>query len=95
MIIMGACLTGLVRIPFLSREWRPQMARAINSPFNAVLLGAAVTTGWTPCVGPILASVLTYAGMGTTLEKGVYLLTAYAAGFAVPFLLFAVCATAI
>jgi cytochrome c-type biogenesis protein len=54
-----------------------------------MLLGMAITTGWTPCIGPILASVLAYAGIGNTLAQGLYLLFAYAMGFAVPFLTFA------
>ena len=89
MVFMGLMLAGIISLSPLSRDWRPRMEGNIKSPFNAVLLGMAITAGWTPCVGPILASVLTYAGIGSTMEKGVLLLLSYAAGFAVPFLLFA------
>jgi cytochrome c-type biogenesis protein len=88
MVFMGLSLAGLIRIPTLERDWRPLQKGYGKSPLGAVLLGAAITVGWTPCIGPILASVLTYAGIGATLEQGLYLLLAYAMGFAVPFLAF-------
>lgn len=89
MVFMGLCLAGVVRLPTLERDWRPMQKRYSQGPLGAMLLGAAITAGWTPCIGPILASVLTYAGIGSTLAQGLYLLFAYAVGFAVPFLLFA------
>ena len=88
MVFMGLVLAGFIQLPALARDWRPLQAGAVTGPFGAMLLGMAMTAGWTPCIGPILASVLTYAGIGNTLERGVYLLLFYAAGFAVPFLLF-------
>jgi len=89
MVFMGFCLAGFIRIPTLQRDWRPLKKGYIDGPFGAMLLGMAITAGWTPCIGPILASVLTYAGIGNTLELGISLLFAYAMGFAVPFFLFA------
>lgn len=89
-IFMGSHLAGFVRLPAMHREWRPLGAGKLHGPAGALLLGIAVTTGWTPCIGPILSAVLTYAGMGGTISTGIYLLLAYAAGFALPFLVFAV-----
>lgn len=89
MVLMGFSLAGLVRIPMLQRDWRPQKKGRIEGPFSAMLLGAAITAGWTPCIGPILASVLAYASISGTLGQGMVLLLAYAAGFALPFIAFA------
>jgi cytochrome c-type biogenesis protein len=90
MAVMGLHLTGLIKIPALSRDWRAMPGGTAGGPLRAILLGMAVTAGWTPCTGPILASVLAYAGIGSTLSRGVLLLLAYSAGFAVPFILFAI-----
>jgi cytochrome c-type biogenesis protein len=88
MVVMGLCLAGVIRIPTLQRDWRPLPKGPVKGPLGAMLLGMAITAGWTPCIGPILASLLTYAGIDNTLEQGLFLLVAYSAGFAVPFLLF-------
>ena len=50
-------------------------------------MGAAFASGWTPCIGPILGSILLYAGSGGTAAQGALLLTAYSLGLGVPFLL--------
>ena len=55
--------------------------------FKAPLLGAAFAFGWTPCVGPILAAILTYAATMDTVGKGAFLLAVYSAGLGIPFLL--------
>lgn len=91
MVVMGLQLTGLIKLTGMSRDWRAMPGGTVGGPFSAMLLGMAVTAGWTPCTGPILASVLAYAGIGSTLDRGVFLLLAYSAGFAVPFLVFAIC----
>jgi cytochrome c-type biogenesis protein len=91
MVLMGAKLAGIIKLSTLGREWRPLRVGAAGGAFSSMVLGMAVTAGWTPCTGPILASVLTYASIGSTLDKGVYLLLSYSVGFAVPFLLFAFC----
>jgi cytochrome c-type biogenesis protein len=56
-------------------------------PFKAPLLGAAFAFGWTPCIGPVLAAILTYAATVDTVGKGVGLLIVYSAGLGIPFLL--------
>jgi cytochrome c-type biogenesis protein len=88
--LMGLQLAGLLRLPALDRERRLSPGGRLTGPAGAFVLGMALTAGWTPCVGPILAAILAYAGIGGTLTRGVLLLSAYAAGFALPFLLFTV-----
>ena len=88
-ILMGAQLLGLLRLPGLERNWHWSPSGALRGPLGAFLLGLAFTAGWTPCIGPILAAILTYAGMDGEVSHGLYLLLAYSAGFALPFLVFA------
>lgn len=87
-ILMGIQLTGLVRLPALARELRLSPGDRLGGPTGSFLLGVALTAGWTPCVGPILASILAFASLEAAPGRGVFLLLAYALGFAVPFVLF-------
>lgn len=89
-IIMGLVLSGLIRLTPLEKEYRPFLSRAFKGPFGAFLLGISFTVGWTPCTGPILATILLYAGGTATVETGSLLLFIYAMGFSVPFFLLAV-----
>jgi cytochrome c-type biogenesis protein len=89
-LIMGLNLTGLLRITPLEREYRPFLAKTLRGPLGAFLLGISFTVGWTPCTGPILASILLYAGGTATVGTGALLLFVYAMGFSLPFFLFAV-----
>ncbi len=84
-ILLGSILVGAVRIDRLEREYRPFMYFKTGGPVGAFLLGIAFTIGWTPCTGPILATVLVYAGSSDTVEMGAFLLFVYAMGFSVPF----------
>ena len=86
---MGLHLCGWLRIPFLDRDRHVAWATPTGSAGH-FLVGAAFALGWTPCVGPILGAILTLAGSRETIGHGVLLLSAYAAGLAVPFLLAAV-----
>lgn len=89
-IIMGVTLSGLIRITPLEREYRPFLARTFNGSFGAFLLGISFTVGWTPCTGPILATILLYAGGTATAKMGIVLLLVYAMGFSIPFFLLVV-----
>lgn len=89
MIVMGLHLTGLFRIGALQREYRALRNVNLQGPGSAFLLGIAFTAGWTPCTGPILASILIYAGATATLAQGALLLFVYSLGFSVPFILIA------
>ena len=90
--LMGLFMTGWIRLPFLERERRPglEKTKKIRGPVSAFLMGGAFGLGWTPCVGPALASVLMLAAGTNTLWQGVGLLLGYSLGLAVPFLLAAV-----
>lgn len=86
-ILFGIHTTGLIKIKTLYYEKRLMPFEKLNKGISSVLVGMAFAAGWTPCVGPILASILIYAGSMETIGKGITLLTAYSAGLAVPFLL--------
>ncbi|HEY3424068.1 MAG TPA: cytochrome c biogenesis protein CcdA [Negativicutes bacterium] len=87
MVVMGIHILGIIRVTVLHREYRPLLHSVFRGPFGAFMLGIAFTAGWTPCTGPILASILVYAGTATTLDQGALLLFIYAMGFSIPFLL--------
>lgn len=86
-VLFGLHLTGLIRIPWLTRERRWDVRPQKTGPGESFLIGMAFSAGWTPCIGPILASILLVAGTRETVAQGGLLLAAYSAGLAVPFLL--------
>lgn len=86
-ILMGFYVAGWIRIPFLMREWRADLASRPAGYLGAVLTGITFAAGWTPCIGPILGSILTLASMTQTAATGILMLAAYSLGLAVPFLL--------
>ena len=86
-IIFGLHMTGLLRIPLLEYDLRPQSAPQRKRGYLAsFLMGVFFSAGWSPCVGPILGAILTIALNGGSISQGVILLTAYSAGLAIPFL---------
>ncbi|SEP53531.1 cytochrome c biogenesis CcdA family protein [Amycolatopsis saalfeldensis] len=89
-IAMGLVSLGAVRIPLLHRELRFDLRRVRSGPAGAVVLGAAFGLGWTPCVGPVLASILATAAGTATVGTGALLLAAYSLGLGVPFVLVAI-----
>ena len=89
MVLFGARALGLLRISSLERDARPGLARVHNasSVAGAFLFGAAFALGWSPCIGPVLAAVLSYAAAhAATPARGAFLLAVYAAGLALPLL---------
>ena len=87
-IFFGLHMTGLVRIPFLEYDLRPQSTPDRSRGYLAsFLMGIFFSAGWSPCVGPILGAILTAALYGGSVSQGVILLTAYSAGLAIPFLI--------
>ena len=88
-IIFGLHLTGIFRINALYADKRLHGVKGGSSPWGAFVIGFAFAFGWTPCVGPILSVILTFAAEQDTVMKGVFLLAVYSLGLAVPFLLFA------
>ena len=87
-IIFGLFMLNVLKIPFLAREWKPripsifQRGRAVNS----FILGSAFGIGWTPCVGPILGSILLLASTSSTALQGALMLSVFSVGLATPFL---------
>lgn len=87
-IIFGVHMTGIIRIPFLEYDLRPQTKIDVRrSYFSSALMGVFFSAGWSPCVGPVLGAILTLALNGGSIAEGVKLLSAYSAGLAIPFLL--------
>ena len=86
MLLMGLFVLGVVRLPMLERDRRFHFIDRPYGPAGTVLLGMAFAFGWTPCIGPILASILFYAGAAETAQQGALLLLVYSLGLGVPFL---------
>ena len=86
-VFFGLMMLGVFKLPFLYRDTRLRFMGNSSTPTGAVLLGMAFAAGWTPCIGPVLGSVLTLAGATGTLGQGVLLLGGYTLGLAVPFFL--------
>lgn len=87
-IVFALILLDLIRIPLLSERIAPKLALHRSSPFSAFIVGFSFAFGWTPCLGPILGSILVLASTeGTALSGAMYLLF-YGLGIAIPFLIF-------
>lgn len=85
-ILLGLHMTGLVPIRALYRDTRFEFRIGRRSFLSAYVVGAGFALGWSPCIGPILATILTIAGSKDTALQGIGLLMVYSAGLAVPFL---------
>ena len=87
-IIFGLHMVRLIRIPFLDYDLRPQTRYDQNRGYlSSALMGVFFSAGWSPCVGPILGLILTFAINGGDPVLGARLLAAYSAGLGIPFLL--------
>lgn len=86
-IIFGLHLTGLLKIKYLYADKRMHSVQGSSSMWGSFAVGFAFAFGWTPCIGPILSTILFAAASEGTVAKGVALLAIYSAGLAVPFLL--------
>ena len=85
-IIFSLQLIGLINISYLNFEKRIEAKKSQNILFPYVI-GLAFGFGWTPCIGPILGSILALASIEETLSKAIILLTSYSIGLAIPFVL--------
>ncbi len=90
-ILMGLHFLGLTRIAFLMRERRLPMPKPVGL-WGAYLMGVAFAFGWTPCIGPILGTILAIAESEQTVARGAGLLAVYSLGLGVPFMLAALAA---
>jgi cytochrome c-type biogenesis protein len=90
LVLLGIHLTGVLKLTPLLREKRVHVADSPTGTLGALGVGMAFGAGWTPCIGPVLGGILTYAAVRETFWGGVGLLTVYSAGLAIPFLLSAV-----
>ena len=89
-IVFGLYMLGVFNVSLFSQERRIHIANKPVGYLGTLLVGIAFGAGWTPCIGPVLGSILTYAASSADLTRGLWLLLAYSMGLAVPFLLSAV-----
>lgn len=89
-LAFGLYLLGVFKLGAFSRERRVHITDKPLGYLGTVVVGVAFGAGWTPCIGPILGSILTYAATENDVRRGVALLGAYSLGLAVPFVLAAV-----
>ncbi len=86
-IAFGLNMMGIFRISFLNFSKRLSKPRKVTSWIGSMLVGMAFAAGWTPCFGPVLASILIYAGGSETIAMGIKLLLVYSIGMGIPFIL--------
>ncbi len=85
-IIFGLYMLGVLRIGAMAKDTRVHLSDKPVGYLGTVLVGIAFGAGWTPCIGPILGAILTYASMSDDLSQSMLLLATYSLGLAVPFL---------
>ncbi len=86
-IFFGLNMAGILKLNFLNIEKKMKAPKKITNSFSSTLMGMAFAAGWTPCFGPVLASILVFAGNSDTVLKGSFLLLIYSIGMAIPFIL--------
>ena len=85
-IFFSLHIIGIINIKFLNYEKKIYADRN-NTIFSSILIGMAFAFGWTPCIGPILGSILILASTTENIGKGILLLSSYSLGLAIPFIL--------
>ena len=86
-IIFGIHFMQIIQLPFLNRDTRYQIESYRPGIVGSYVIGLSFAFGWTPCIGPILGSVLSIAASSETVTYGIVLLMFYSAGLGIPFLL--------
>jgi cytochrome c-type biogenesis protein len=87
-MVFGLHMIGVFRIPFLEYDTRVQELPDPKLGYlSSALMGVFFSAGWSPCVGPVLGAILTFALNGGSIAYGALLLSAYSAGLAIPFLI--------
>lgn len=89
-IVMGLHFLHVFRIPIMDREARLETGDQGGSALGAYVLGLAFAFGWTPCIGPLLGTILSLAATDANATRGTALLAVYALGLGIPFLLSAI-----
>ena len=85
-IVLSLQIIGIINLNFLNYEKRIQTKTNTNF-YSPIIIGMAFAFGWTPCIGPILGSILALAATEESINKGVFLLIFYSLGLAIPFVL--------
>ena len=86
-IFFSLNMIGLLQLRLLNQELKYHFHNQITKPYMSFLVGIGFGFGWSPCIGPILGSVLALASLETTITKGIILLLIYSIGLAIPFIL--------
>jgi cytochrome c-type biogenesis protein len=86
-VVFGLYIAGVIRFGWLGRTKQIQLQTKPAGYLGSLAVGVTFAIGWTPCVGPILGSILSLAGTAETVQRGMGLLVAYSAGLALPFFL--------
>ena len=86
-IFFSLNMIGILQLRLLNQELKYHFHNQITKPYMSFLVGIGFGFGWSPCIGPILGSVLALASLETTITKGVILLLIYSIGLAIPFIL--------
>ncbi len=86
-ILMGLHFLGVFRLAFINREKRYHQETRPAGLIGAYAVGLAFAFGWTPCIGPVLATILAFAAAEDSVGQGAFLLAVYSLGLGVPFLL--------
>jgi len=86
-ILLGIQFTGVINVPFLQMEKRFELRKKPLGYVGSFFVGIVFAAGWTPCIGPILSTILIYASTSKSYTTGILLLTIYSMGLGVPFLL--------
>ncbi|HVN24185.1 MAG TPA: cytochrome c biogenesis protein CcdA [Syntrophorhabdales bacterium] len=85
LIFFGLNMLNVLKIPFLNQEKMYHMRARPIGFIGSFLIGVTFSLGWTPCIGPVLASILLIASTTSTVKQGMYLLSLYSLGLAIPF----------
>jgi cytochrome c-type biogenesis protein len=86
-IFFGLYLIGIIKFNFLNNEFKFYISKYSNNFFFPLIVGMGFAFGWTPCIGPILGSILALASLENTLIQGIFLLITYSIGLGIPFVL--------
>lgn len=91
-VIFGLFMMNIIKIPALNKERKFKIPFIFErgKPLNSFILGTVFAFGWTPCIGPILGSILTLATVSATVGQGAFLLFIFSLGLALPFMIIAI-----